>query len=651
MVQTPSGDQERLAPHHIAILSRTKTNVQPMTDALLEAGIPFQLVGGVGFYDAPEVRDALAWLRLLADPFDSHAVVRVLQSPAIAASDQALASLAHGIEPDDTAFARRVLVDEFADLAADATEARDAAMMLRRMMDAIAPYAALPLLGAVDAVFDHTDMEHHYQSSTEVRAPQALANLEKLRALARGYAQENPGAHPADFVAFVHELERIDFDEREAHVPSPGAVTLSTIHSAKGLEWPIVFVLSVWPQLPSGERLFVAPDGALLYGEAADGSRPFHYLAFKGEADSNGYVVRDDDRPRQDEEERRLLYVAITRARDQLFLSGLRNKPSKGNPLGPPHKFLERIYNWLTGRGWKVDESLPEPAGTWTPPARPEMPRAPALNASAILPAQATLALPLSYSLIAKFEQCPRRATYRTIMRLPEVSSVRRRQRARRGWQELGMSDLAPDDSLLNEGDYGEVVHKALELWAIAKRLGGVHQTSQELVAAAATVLGFSLPSAQLASAAGALNNIAHELADWKPLHVEAPFTLDFGDEGKPALVCGYLDLLATDRDGRPCLIDYKTGGALSGKFELQLALYRMAAREAYGIDETQCFIGRVADSRFTLERIDPVDDATLRARILAVRDGLLAQEARPVPGAWCYTCGYRAAPCQDYQA
>ncbi|HEV2037954.1 MAG TPA: ATP-dependent helicase, partial [Candidatus Eremiobacteraceae bacterium] len=72
LVQTSDGKAERIAPRHIAILSRTKTNVQPVTDALLAAGIAFRLVGGVGFYDAPEIRDALAWLRLLADPFDSH---------------------------------------------------------------------------------------------------------------------------------------------------------------------------------------------------------------------------------------------------------------------------------------------------------------------------------------------------------------------------------------------------------------------------------------------------------------------------------------------------------------------------------------------------------------------------------------------------
>ncbi|MBV8594666.1 MAG: ATP-dependent helicase, partial [Candidatus Eremiobacteraeota bacterium] len=62
-----------IAPQHIAILSRTKLNGGPVTDALLDAGIPFKLVGGVGFYDAPEIRDALAWLRLLADPFHSPA--------------------------------------------------------------------------------------------------------------------------------------------------------------------------------------------------------------------------------------------------------------------------------------------------------------------------------------------------------------------------------------------------------------------------------------------------------------------------------------------------------------------------------------------------------------------------------------------------
>ncbi len=446
LVETGQGVREPIAPRHIAILSRTKTNVGPVTDALLTAGIPFRLVGGVGFYDAAEIRDTLAWLRLLADPFDSHAVARALTSAPIGADDAAVAKLAQRDAHDATSFARHVLTS---DIPADDDEgvaARDAARKLRELLDDLSPFAALPLVGALGAVFDRTGMRRHYEMSRDVRAPQALANLEKLEALARGFAQDNLGAQPADFVAFIGELEGIDFDEREADVPSSDAITISTIHSAKGLEWPVVFVLSVWPTPHAKPRLCVDADGALLYAEGADGSRPFHFEAVDKGADEHGNVPRkdeekgDEDDDEADAEEWRLFYVALTRARDRVFVSGLRNKPSKQNALGSLNKYLMRVYQWLERRAWAPDEHVPHADGPAWAGHEPAQRLAPSV-AAATTAIASTLATPLSYSLIATFEQCPRRATYRTVLRVPEVGSAQRRRRARRGWEALDVRE------------------------------------------------------------------------------------------------------------------------------------------------------------------------------------------------------------------
>ena len=654
-VEMPGGARETIAPRHIAILSRTKTNVQPVTDALLAEGIPFKLVGGVGFYDAPEIRDALAWLRALADPFDSHAVARALQSSAVGASDAVVARLAQDMDRDETSFARRALVEAIAADDELGNQAREVSEHMRRLLDALAPYAAFPLLGALRAVLEHTGIERGYQTSSDARAPQAVANLAKLEALARAFALDTPGAQPADFVSYIDELERIDFDEREADVPSHDAVTISTIHSAKGLEWPIVFVLSVWPNVRARPRLFVGADGALLYAEGADGSRPFHYLAAKLEADQDGYVLHEDEREEDetDAEERRLFYVAITRARDRVFISGLRGKPSKRNAHGKPHPFLERVYEWLSRRGWVADEAIPGTAGLPPVPAAGpgrSVERVKLTGACSAAPTESALAAPLSYSLIAAFEQCPRRATYRAIVRLPEVGGVQRRLRARRDLETPDAIEIAPDGSLLASGDYGEVLHKALELWAIDKRSGNKARPAGTLIADAAALVALSPGRAQAQMAERALENVAGELAAWSPLLVEARFTLDFVEEGKPLLVIGYLDLLARDADGRMCLVDYKTGGARGAHFGLQLGLYRAAARDVYGFSDVQCFVGRVKDDSFSLEPIDPVSDSELRRRIIRVRDGLVARDTQPVAGAWCGTCGYRAAPCMDYQ-
>ena len=651
-----SGAKVAIDPAHIAILSRTKLNVGPVTDALLELGIPFKLVGGVGFYDAPEIRDALAWLRLLADPFNGPALVRALQSPAVGACDAVVARLASAGERDPAAFARRVLTGE-APEGDDETSrlAREATMSVRTILDDLAPHAALPLLGALRAVYERTGLERYHKESSHPRAAQASANLDKLEALARGFAQETPGAQPADFVAFVGELERVEFDEREADVPAADAVTISTIHSAKGLEWPVVFLLSVWPDERTGPRLFLHTDGSLLYGEGADGTRPLHYRAVTEEADGEGWVPRKGENAANDDpEELRLLYVGITRARDRLFVSGLRRRPSKAHPQGAMHRFLRRIDDWLDLRGWLRDEhrGLAKPK-RWTPQRRtitalPPLPTLPPTPARGICP-------PLSYSLIADFERCPRRAIYRAGLRLPQVATPRRRERARRRWEDpLGADasrspeSCADEASLLNSGEYGAMLHKALELWALAKRDGATRPASS-FVGDAAEALGVSPGAAELRSAARAVEGVASTFARWTILLVEAPFTMDVGVEGDPLMLFGYLDLLARDEHGAVCLVDYKSGEALGREFGLQLALYRRAARSVYRLDVERCYVGRVKDDSFALESIRPAGDDEVHGTISRVREGFIQRDTRAHAGAWCGACGYRAAPCNDF--
>lgn len=651
-VDTGSGP-EPISPKHIAILSRTKRNVQPVTEALISLHVPFKLVGGVGFYDAPEIRDTLAWIRLLANAFDSHAVARALQSSAIGAADATLARLARGVQDDETAFARRALIEELPAGDELAERAADAARRLRALLESLAPHAALPLSAALAAVIEAAGVARAAASSDDPRSTQALANLSKLEALARSFAQTLPGAQPADFVSFIDELENVDFDEREADVTSEEAVAISTIHAAKGLEWPFVFVLGVWPQLAHEPRIFVdlATD-ALLYAENPDGSRPFHYQSVKLRADAEGFVPRDAGKERS--EELRLFYVALTRARDRLFVSGPRLYPSKENPAGKPHDYILRLDAGLLERGWLVDEPAPDVAASYA--SRTSQANARIATRPRSLPAKmrsedaSRLAIPLSFSRIARFERCPREAVYEMALGLPEIGRAKHgsaRWSAEDAVDEPGAA--APPDALLNAGEYGQTLHKALELWASDLR-DGRSSASAALYLDEALKLVRSPPSReQHDEALFALERIKTELGRWKPLQIEAPFTLDFGDEGDPLLVTGYLDLVATDADGKVCLVDYKSGDPFEDH-ALQLALYRMAAREVYGLPVERCLIGQVAGKNFSLDQIQPVDETELRDRIRAVRRGLAQREDRARPGKWCWNCSYRAAPCLDYQ-
>jgi ATP-dependent exoDNAse (exonuclease V) beta subunit len=234
------------------------------------------------------------------------------------------------------------------------------------------------------------------------------------------------------------------------------------------------------------------------------------------------------------------------------------------------------------------------------------------------------------------------------MLRLPEIGGhPARRATAQFDGEEQAAAQAAAD-SLLNAGDYGRALHRALELWAKDRSSGVPGRKPSEHLAGALQALGLQPKREQREQALAALERIESQLGRWRPLFVEAPFTLDFGEEGRPLLVSGYIDLVALDENGVTCLLDYKTGD-IKADHALQLALYRQAAREVYGLDVVRCLIGRIDQDAFALVAIDPAGDAELRQRIRAVRDGLERCDDTAQPGEWCWSCGYRGAPCRDY--
>lgn len=647
-VRLEAGD---LHPRDIAVLMRNKTNTQIYTDALLRAGIPFQLAGGVGFYDAPEVLDALAWLRLLADPLDSHAAARVSQSPGFGLSDADVVKLALDLERrDPTAFARRVFVEQTAGgLSPDGVER---VVRLRETLDALEPFAAQSLPATLPAVLDRSGLRLHHERSAELRAPQALANLRKLERLAVAFSQRVRGATARDFVSYLDELERASGDEREADASAIDAVTVTTIHAAKGLEWPVVFVADVWPVVTYADVLRVDTDGALLCSEGGDGRVPFHVLARRLGADASGWAPHKEDRnptAARDREDRRLFYVALTRARDEVFVSGKRAKPGKDG-IAKAHPFVEETYEWLAGMGWPTDEPLPASTidGSSGRDADPvpvqEHPSGARDYLSWILRPErreaAASSIPLSYSIIRRYEQCPRAVAYAAKLGIPHIAADSDRV------VEADPSDgpVRDPDSLLGLGAYGDLVHRALELWADARIAGLAAVTGADAIARAARELGEAPSKTDTVRAIDAFDKMTAALVGWTPLYAEAPFTLDVDGVS----VSGFIDLIARNPAGAAMVVDYKTGVAPAADYALQLALYREAARGAYGLD-AGAVIARIRDGAVTFEPVPDLDRATLTARVRAAASGIANADDTPRPGVWCAVCPYLAAPCMSY--
>jgi len=631
-------------PDDIAILTRNKTQIQPFTAELVAHHIPFRLLGGAGFYETNEVRDALAWLTVLADPLDGQAVARLCESSSCGLSDAAMTTLAHDLERDTTAFSRRALVEPLPDALDD--DSRRRLSRLRELVDAVEPYAAASLRIAFPKIFELTGVVDAYERAGD---DQAVANLRKLARLASAFVDRNREAQARDFVRYIHELTRIDFDDREADPPATDAVSIMTIHAAKGLEWPIVFVIDVWPQNTQTPMIWLDSEtGALVSTEGANGVKTFHAVAAKLQPDDEGIAPHKDElgESARDAEERRLFYVALTRARDELHVFG-GSKYSKSSPLGKPHGFVAEVESWVQARGWPVDEPGTEDGvqlGRVNSTA-PAVSRAHGrINPAAPFAAVAGNALPrLSFSTLHAYERCPRSVTYAAILHLPDLRRV---------------GHMPSDDSLLEviavdgreEGtllasDRGRLVHRALERWARARLAGGSIGTPESYVTDAASELGLSIAVRDFQRAIDDARLATTTLAAWRIERAEAPFVMQFGD----AVIEGYIDLIARDPTGRQAVLDYKTGETAISEYALQLGIYREAARRAYRIEDAACVVGRFSDGAFALEALDVPSADAVRARIETVAAGLRAGSTEAKPGRWCFTCAYRAAPCDAY--
>jgi ATP-dependent helicase/nuclease subunit A len=278
----------------IAVLFRSRDSHREFEKALVRRGIPTYVYKGLGFFDSPEVQDALALLRWLADPLSNIRAAALLRSRLVRMSDAGVQRIA----PD---IAGAILADGTA--AADRLDPDDRGALSRLSA------AAARWLGSVDRVMPSELLaavlaETMYDD--ELRGPgyrQARENLKKLRAMIRRF--QNRGyatlARAAD-----HLDELAAGDESNAAIDAANAVSLMTVHAAKGLEFPIVFVVNMG-RGTGGVRapIRVAEAGGEAWVAVAD---------YQSEAD-------EDAQARDREESKRLLYVALTRARDRLYLS------------------------------------------------------------------------------------------------------------------------------------------------------------------------------------------------------------------------------------------------------------------------------------------------------------------------------------------
>jgi ATP-dependent helicase/nuclease subunit A len=280
----------------VAILFRSRDSHREFEAALDRRGVATYVYKGLGFFESDEIQDAVALLRYLADPLSNLRAATLVRSRIVRLSDAAVASL--GAAAADAILSR----DVHPATAALGEEDRRVFDMLRGAVPRwLACVDRLTPSELLDAVLAETAYAFELRGS---RRRQARENLKKLRGMIR--RAQNRGY--ATLARIADHLERLAVgDESNAAIDAIDAVSLMTVHAAKGLEFPIVFVVNMG-------RGTGGPRAPIRVSDDAAGEASVAIADYQSEAD-------EDARARDREETKRLLYVALTRARDRLYLS------------------------------------------------------------------------------------------------------------------------------------------------------------------------------------------------------------------------------------------------------------------------------------------------------------------------------------------
>ena len=325
-----SGD---ITYNDVAVFYRTNNSSRSLEEVFIRAGIPYKVVGGVRFYERREIRDIVAYLRVLDNPGDAVSMRRILNTPRRGIGDRAEACVAVYAENTGASFA---------DALQAAAEGR-VPMLNTRSEKAIAAFVDIlddlrsrlddDLGDLVEAVLNRTGYRAELEASNDPQDLARLDNLNELVSVAHEFSidlanaealQDTADEDVPDTGTLAAFLERVSLVADADEIPEHGAgvVTLMTLHTAKGLEFPVVFVTG-WE------------DGM------------FPHMRALGD-------------PTELSEERRLAYVGITRARHRLYVSRAKVRSSWGQPMmNPESRFLREIPEHLID--WRRTDPTPAP--------------------------------------------------------------------------------------------------------------------------------------------------------------------------------------------------------------------------------------------------------------------------------------------------
>jgi len=326
-------DAGEATPGQAAVFYRTNAQSRVFEEVFIRLGLPYRVVGGVRFYERREVRDLLAYLRLIANPADEVSLRRVLNVPRRGIGDRAEEQVAAHAQREGVTFAQALArpadVPGLAARSAAAIEGFNALVAGLRELAESGPVAEL-----TEAVLDRSGYIEALESSADLQDASRVENLEELVSVAREFDGSHPGGTLAEFLEQVSLVA--DADEIPDGDDHGGMLTLMTLHTAKGLEFPVVFLTGMEEDV-------------------------FPHQRSLGDT-------------RELEEERRLAYVGITRAKERLYLTRALSRNWWGRPsFHAQSRFLDEIPADLIA--WRRTE---EAAAAAVTPAQQRMAQRPA---------------------------------------------------------------------------------------------------------------------------------------------------------------------------------------------------------------------------------------------------------------------------------
>ncbi|MEN2768130.1 DNA helicase PcrA [Ornithinibacillus xuwenensis] len=295
--------EEGISPNDIAILYRTNAQSRAIEDTLMKSNVSYQMVGGTRFYDRKEIKDMVAYLRLITNPDDDLSFERVVNEPKRGIGKTSIDRLRAYAAENDMSFYQAVEVVDFTGVTKKAANALAEFGNLIKTLTQQQEF--LTATDMVEMVLERTGYEQMLKNERSIEAQSRLENLEEFMTVTQNFEESSEDKTLIAFLtdlALIADIDRVDEEDPD----NQEKVTLMTLHAAKGLEFPVVFLIGL------EENVF--PHSRAMF---------------------------DDE---EMEEERRLAYVGITRAEKQLYLTNAKMRTLYGRTnMNPISRFINEI--------------------------------------------------------------------------------------------------------------------------------------------------------------------------------------------------------------------------------------------------------------------------------------------------------------------